>query len=143
MAKTFMQMAKAAMAEVKKVTPADVELRMRRKEDALVVDVRDAEETRATGMIPGSINISLGMLAVRADQELPEAFRDPRLQDRNQSVVTTCTYGPNGARAAKELKDMGFIDVHYLEGGVKAWKDSGHPLENPREDSVSKKYAPL
>jgi len=143
MAKTFMQMAKAAMAEVKKVTPADVELRMERKEDALVVDVRDAEETRATGMIPGSINISLGMLAVRADQELPEAFRDPRLQNRNQSVVTTCSYGPNGARAAKELKDMGFIDVHYLEGGVKAWKDAGHPLEKPREDPVSKKYGPL
>jgi rhodanese-related sulfurtransferase len=143
MAKTFMQMAKAAMAEVKKVTPADVELRMRRKENTLVVDVRDAEETQVTGMIPGSINISLGMLAVRADTELPEAFRDPRLQDHNQSVVTTCSYGPNGARAAKELKDMGFIDVHYLEGGVKAWKDAGHPLEKPREDSVSKKYGPL
>jgi rhodanese-related sulfurtransferase len=143
MAKTFMQMAKAAMAEVHKVTPADVELRMRRKEDTLVVDVRDAEETRVTGMIPGSINISLGMLAVRADRELPEAFRDPRLQDRNQSVVTTCSYGPNGARAAKELKDMGFIDVHYLEGGVKAWKDAGHPLEKPREDTISKKYAPF
>jgi ABC-type lipoprotein release transport system permease subunit len=58
MAKTFMQLAKAAMAEVQKVTPADMELRMRRKEDTLVVDVRDAEETQATGMIPGSINIS-------------------------------------------------------------------------------------
>ena len=143
MAKTFMQMAKAAMAEVQKVTPADVELRLRRKEDTLVVDVRDAEETRATGMIPGSINISLGMLAVRADQQLPEIFRDPRLQDRNQSVVTTCSYGPNGARAAKELKDMGFTDVHYLEGGVKAWKDAGHALERPSEDPISRKYTPL
>jgi rhodanese-related sulfurtransferase len=143
MAKTFMQMAKAAMAEVKKVTPADVELRLRRKENTLVVDVRDADEIRATGTIPGSIPVSLGMLAVRADQELPEEFRDPRLQDRNQSVVTTCSYGPNGARAAKELKDMGFTDVHYLEGGVKAWKDAGHPLEKYREDSEGKKYSPL
>ncbi len=143
MAKTFMQMAKAAMAEVKKVTPADLELRMKRKEDALVVDVRDADEIRVTGKIPGSINISLGMLAVRADQELPDVFRDPRLQDRNQSVVTTCSYGPNGARAAKELKDMGFIDVHYLEGGVKAWKDSGHPLEKFREDREGPTYHPL
>ncbi len=143
MAKTFMQMAKAAMAEVQRVTPADVELRMRRKEDTLVVDVRDADEIRVTGMIPGSIAVSLGMLAVRADQELPEEFRDPRLQDRNQSVVTTCSYGPNGARAAKELKDMGFIDVHYLEGGVKAWKDAGHPLEKYREDSEGNPYRPL
>ncbi len=143
MAKTFMQMARAAIAEVQKVTPADVELRMRRKEDTLVVDVRDSDEIRVTGMIPGSISISLGMLAVRADQELPEVFRDPRLQDRNQSVVTTCSYGPNGARAAKELKDMGFIDVHYLEGGVKAWKDAGHPLEKYREDSEGIKYLPL
>lgn len=143
MARTFMQMAKAAMAEVHGVTPSDVELRMRRKEDTLVVDVRDADEIRVTGMIPGSINVSLGMLAVRADRELPEEFRDARLQDRNQSVVTTCSYGPNGARAAKELKDMGFIDVHYLEGGVKAWKDAGHPLEKYREDVKAKKFRPL
>lgn len=138
-----MQMAKAAMVEVHGVTPSDVELRLERKENARVIDVRDADEIRATGTIPGSISVSLGMLAVRADQELPEEFRDPRLQDRNQSVVTTCSFGPNGARAAKELKDMGFVDVHYLEGGVRAWKNSGRPLENYREDSEGKKYRPL
>ena len=46
-------------------------------------------------------------------------------------------------QTVKELKDMEFIDVHYLEGGVKAWKDAGHPLELPREDSEGKKYSPF
>jgi rhodanese-related sulfurtransferase len=79
MAKTFMQMAREAMAEMEKVTPGDVEKRMKEKGDLLLVDVRDADEIRVTGMIPGSINVSLGMLPVRADLELPEAFRDSRL----------------------------------------------------------------
>ncbi|HTZ39437.1 MAG TPA: rhodanese-like domain-containing protein [Syntrophales bacterium] len=130
-------MAKAAMAGVKKVTPAEVELRMRRKEDVLIVDARDADEIRVTGMIPGSINVSLGMLAIRADRELPKAFRDPRLQDRNRSIVTTCSYGPNGARAAKELKDMGFIDVHYLEGGVKRMPPGSAGDQHPMRLSVA------
>jgi rhodanese-related sulfurtransferase len=57
--------------------------------------------------------------------------------------VTTCSYGPNGGRGAKTLKDMGFNDVHYLEGGVKAWKEGGHPLENLHENAMAKKYSPL
>ena len=44
MAKTFMQMAEEAMAEVEGVGPLEVQQRLEQNPDALVVDVRDAED---------------------------------------------------------------------------------------------------
>jgi len=66
---------------------------------------------------------------VRADLELPEEWRDSRLQDRSRQIITTCQAGPNGARGAKLLKDMGFTNVSYVEGGMEAWKDAGLPTQ--------------
>jgi rhodanese-related sulfurtransferase len=131
MAKTFMQMASEAMAEVQGVSP--VEAQRRRKEDpnTLMVDVRDAADTRQTGLVPGALNVSLGMLPVRADLELPEEWRHPSLQDRSRPIITACALGPNGARGAKVLKDMGFRNVCYLEGGMQAWVTAGLPTEKP------------
>lgn len=129
MAKTFMQMAAEAMAEVPGLAPAEAQMQIKEDPRTLMVDVRDAADTRTTGLVPGAMNISLGMLPVRADQELPVDWRDSRLQDRSRPIITTCALGPNGARGAKILKDMGFTKVHYLAGGMQAWKDAGLPTE--------------
>ena len=129
MAKTFMQMAGEAMAEVFGISPAEARQRMQQDRDTLLVDVRDAADISATGIAPGGVNVSLGMLQVRADQELPEELREPRLQDRSRQMITTCLGGPLGAMGAKLLKEMGFTNVSYIEGGMQAWKDAGLPTE--------------
>ena len=129
MAKTFMQMAEAAMAEVEGVSPEEIQQRLERDPEALVVDVRDAAEIPSTGLAVRGINISLGNLPVSADQELPEDWRDPRLQDRSRQVIITCQMGPNAARGAALLKEMGFTNVAYMEGGMEAWKAAGLPTE--------------
>lgn len=129
MPKTFMQMAGEAMAEVSGISPAEAQQRMQQDRDTLLIDVRDAADISATGIAPGGVNVSLGMLPVRADQELPEEWRDPRLQDRSRQIITTCVLGPNGAIGAKLLKDMGFTNVSFIEGGMQAWKDAGLPTE--------------
>ena len=125
MAKTFMQLATAAMAEVPGIKPLEAQRRIEADQNMLVVDVRDAADTRQTGLIPGALNVSLGMLPIRADLEVPEEWRDQRLQDRSRPVITTCALGPNGARGAKLLKDMGFTDTCYLDGGMQAWVAAG------------------
>jgi rhodanese-related sulfurtransferase len=130
MAKTFMQMANEAMAQVPGITAAELRRRMRGDGRLLVVDVRDEAEVRATGRIPGSIGVSLGMLPVRADRELPADWREPALQDRSRPVVTVCSLGPNSARGAALLKEMGFTDVAYLSGGIHAWSEAGLPTES-------------
>jgi rhodanese-related sulfurtransferase len=69
----------------------------------------------------------LGNLPIRADLELPEEWRDSRLQDRSRQIITTCQTGENAARGAKLLKEMGFTDVSRMEGGMEAWKAAGLP----------------
>jgi rhodanese-related sulfurtransferase len=129
MPKTFMQMAKEAMAQVPAVSPQDAHLRIKEDARTVVVDVRDASDTRETGLIPGAVNISLGMLPVRADLELPEAWRHPSLKDRSRPVIAVCALGPNAARGARDLKEMGFTNVSFLEGGMQAWVAAGLPTE--------------
>ena len=79
--------------------------------------------------MPGGVNISLGMLPVRADQELPEEWRDSRLQDRSRQLIVTCQTGGNAASGAKLFKDMGFTNVSLMDGGMEAWKAAGLPTE--------------
>lgn len=129
MAKSFMQMAEAAMAQVDGISADEVRSRSEQDDSLLVVDVRDAGDVATTGLAAGGLNISLGMLPVKADLELPEEWREARLQDRSRPVVTTCQVGPNGAIAASLLKDMGFTNVCYMEGGMEAWKAAGLPTE--------------
>ncbi len=129
MAKTFMQMAEEAMAEVEGVAPQEAQQRLDQDPGALVVDVRDAEAVPSTGLAARGLNVSLGMLPVKADQELPEEWRDSRLQDRSRQIITTCQTGENAARGGKLLKEMGFTNVSYMEGGMEAWKAAGLPTE--------------
>ena len=129
MAKTFMQMAEEAMAEVEGVAPQEAQQRLDQDPGALVVDVRDAEDIPSTGLAGRGLNISLGMLPVKADQELPEEWRDSRLQDRSRQIVVTCQTGENAARGGKLLKEMGFTNVSYMEGGMEAWNAAGLPTE--------------
>ena len=130
MGKTFMQMVDEAKAEVQPVNAQEAARRLKEDRKALIVDVRDADEVRQGGAIPGALNVSLGMLPVRADLQLPEQFRNQELQDRSRPVITTCALGLNAARGAKVLKDMGFTNVSYIEGGLKAWKEAGLPMES-------------
>ena len=127
MAKSFMQMAEAAMAEVEGVGAPEVQQRLEQDPEALVVDVRDAADIPSTGLAARGVNISLGMLPVKADQELPEEWRDARLQDRSRQVIVTCQTGENAARGAVILKEMGFTNASYMEGGMEAWKAAGLP----------------
>ena len=94
MAKTFQQMVNEAMGEVPKISPAEARRRMDQDPRTLVVDVRDAAGISATGIIPNAMNISLGTLTYKADNEVEEAWREPALRDRNRPIITTCEIGP-------------------------------------------------
>lgn len=129
MARTFYQMLAEAKAEVPGITPAEAERQREQDPRTLVVDVRDAADVKLTGLIPGAVNITYGTLTYKADQEVPEEWRDPRLQDRSRPIITTCDAGPLGALGAKLLKDMGFVRVAFIEGGVLAWQGAGLPTD--------------
>ena len=98
-------------------------------EDMVVLDVNDKEDVEQRGMVKGAVNISLGTLYYKADADVPEDFKDDRIQDRNKKVVVTCGLGLCAAIGGKLLKDMGFKDVKLLEGGVTKYQEDGYNLE--------------
>lgn len=83
---------------------------------ALIVDVREEDEW-AAGHVPGSIHVPLGEISNR-HSELP---RDARL-------VAVCRSGNRSGRATATLQRIGFTVVN-LDGGMKAWKAAGLPME--------------
>lgn len=93
---------------------------------ALVVDLRDSEEIKATGMIPGAIHVSRGLLEFRADPTHPyhvEGF------DPGRRTILHCASGGRSALGAQTLKEMGYENVAHLEGGITAWTEAGKPVD--------------
>jgi rhodanese-related sulfurtransferase len=129
MAKTFMQRVEEAQAEVPIISVEEAWRRLREDSNAVVIDVRDAADIAAGGIIPGARHVSLGTLLYKADHSLPEDWRDPVFSDKDRPIITTCEIGPMASIAAKELKDMGYTNVAILEGGTEGWKRAGLPTD--------------
>ena len=129
MAKTFKQMVAEGREAAEVVSPQDAQKRVQENPSTLVIDVREPDDIASTGAVPGSMNIPLGMLPLRADTELPESFREQKLQDRSTPIITTCGGGGQASLVAKTLKDMGFTNVAIMDGGTRGWKEAGLPTE--------------
>ena len=97
---------------------------------ALIIDVRDPSDLADTGVIPGSVNISLGSLFYKADQSMPEGVKDERLVDKEQQIFVTCALGGQASIAAGVLNDYGFANVSIIDGGIVGWKEAGLDVED-------------
>ena len=107
---------------VYKVTPKELK---GRKDECVIVDVREADELVEEGKINGAVNIPLGQLIRKA--------RHGDLNDlKGNKIVTYCSGGYRGNIAADELNKHGF-DAVTIEGGYSAWKDE----EKKNEDNSS------
>lgn len=129
MPKTFATMVAEAMAVAPAVNAHEAKKRMLQDPLTLMVDMRDASDLPATGIIPGAVNISYGALTYKADQEMPPEWRDERVQDRQRPIITTCYTGELAALGAKLLIEMGFERVSYLSGGTVGWSVAGYPTQ--------------
>tara|TARA_B100000073_G_C23329848_1_gene410282 strand:- start:160 stop:552 length:393 start_codon:yes stop_codon:yes gene_type:complete len=129
MKKTFNDFVEESREKLEIIDSKALDTLIKEKEDLVILDVNDKEEVQQRGRVKGAVNISLGTLYYKADENVPENFKDHRIQDRNKKVVVTCSLGLCAAIGGKLLKDMGFKDVALLEGGVMKWKEDGYKLE--------------
>jgi rhodanese-related sulfurtransferase len=125
--KTFMDRVADAQAEVPVISVEEARRRLEEDPDGVVIDVRDASDIRASGIIPGGRHVSLGTLLFKADHSMPEEWRDPVFANKDRPIITTCEIGPMAAIAAKELKDLGYTNVSILDGGTQGWISAGQP----------------
>jgi rhodanese-related sulfurtransferase len=95
--------------------------------DALLVDIREPGERAENGSIPGAVEAPRGMLEFWADPASPyhrEEFEPGR------RIILHCASGGRSALAAATLQDLGYDRVAHMDGGLKAWKDAGRPVQD-------------
>jgi glyoxylase-like metal-dependent hydrolase (beta-lactamase superfamily II) len=84
-----------------------------------ILDVREAD-AYAAGHIPGARHLPRGQLELRVD----EFFPDPGVR-----VLVYCEFGRISTLAAGTLQSMGFGSAIALDGGIRSWREAGHPIE--------------
>jgi glyoxylase-like metal-dependent hydrolase (beta-lactamase superfamily II)/rhodanese-related sulfurtransferase len=118
--KTVMQLLSDAGAKVPFMGLDDLKTRLdARPNDLVVLDVRE-KGAYDGGHIPGARHLPRGQIELRVN----EAFPDPTLR-----IVVACEFGKISTLAAATLRELGFMRAVALDGGMKAWREGGHPLE--------------
>lgn len=109
-------------SQVVGISTQETEKRLANGRSALLLDVREREDY-AQGYIPGAENIPRGYLELRIEG---------RANARDTAIIV---YGEEhqGEIAARDLQNMGYTDVVYLEGGTKAWSDAGMSFDRDRQ----------
>jgi rhodanese-related sulfurtransferase len=113
------------VADAKKRVPEadfrDVKVWLDNRERLFLVDVREESEW-AQGHLPGAIHLSKGIIERDVEQAFP---------DKQSRLVLYCGGGFRSALAADNLQKMGYTEVISMDGGWRAWKDAGFPIEKP------------
>ena len=123
MTKSAVEMIMAAKEQVGAVSPKDAAAEAASGK-AVLLDVREGEEWQH-GHIDGSVPAPRGLVEFFAD---PTSPRHKQALDPTRRVIVVCASGARASLAALTLKEMGYEDVAVLEGGLKAWTDSGLPI---------------
>jgi rhodanese-related sulfurtransferase len=126
--KSAAEMVAEAKGHVENLTPKQVTAEVEGGGAALI-DIREDDERVQNGAIPNAVRAPRGMLEFWADPTSPyhrEEF------DPAQRTILYCASGGRSALATDTLQKMGYGNVAHLDGGIKAWKEGGHPVEEAR-----------
>lgn len=88
-----------------------------------LIDVREDAEW-ALGAVPGATHIGRGVLERDVEKAVP---------DLETEIVVYCASGARSTLAADSLQKMGYANVYSLEGGYRAWLESGDPVARAQE----------
>lgn len=85
----------------------------------VVIDIRTAEEHAAGYIAPTDLVM---------DYYAPDFKEQLGKLDRNAKYLLYCRSGRRTGAALLTMKDLGFADIHDIEGGINAWIAAGLPV---------------
>jgi rhodanese-related sulfurtransferase len=104
-----------------RISEVNVEQARERVESgAKLIDVREDNEWQ-DGHAAGAAHMGRGVIERDIVQTYPE---------KDTELILYCGGGYRSALAADMLQKMGYSNVHSMDGGWAAWKDSGAPVES-------------
>ncbi len=115
----FLTLVEDAKRRIREVTIDDVKKYREAGLDFVLVDTREESEW-AAGHAEGAIHLGKGIIERDIEQTIP---------DPDKKIVLYCGGGYRSALAAETLEKMGYTDVFSMDGGWRAWKAAGMPVE--------------
>ena len=115
----FLKLVNDAKARVKEIDLARYQKMCDAAEPHLLVDTREESEWNA-GHVAGAVHLSKGVIERDIETKVP---------DKDTKLVLYCGGGFRSALVADNLQQMGYTNAISLDGGWRALKESGLPLE--------------
>ncbi|HVF73705.1 MAG TPA: molybdopterin-synthase adenylyltransferase MoeB [Acidimicrobiales bacterium] len=119
---TFRELLSQAKSKIREVDTATAEQTITTDPNAVVVDVREADEYEQ-GALPNAVHIPRGFLELQIEN---------KVADRDTPVVVYCAGGVRSAFAAASLQDLGYTNVVSMAGGFGKWKNEGRAWKTPQ-----------
>ena len=104
---------------IRETNVQEVKKKLDRKERFVLIDVREDSEW-AKGHLPAAIHLCKGIIERDIENTVPE---------KATPIVLYCGGGYRSALAADALRQMGYTNVVSMDGGIRAWREAGYPLE--------------
>ena len=117
----------AARREIREVTATEA-IELSKRDDVVIVDIRDPRELTREGKVPGALHAPRGMLEFWID---PESKYFKPVFGEEKTFVFFCAGGLRSALTTKTMQDMGLSPVAHIIGGFAAWRDAGGPVDKP------------
>ena len=116
----FLKLVDAARRRVKECTVAQAKAQLDRGEVVHFLDVREDHEF-AKDRAKGARHLGKGIIERDVETHIP---------NKAEAILLYCGGGYRSALAADALQQMGYTNVMSMDGGIKAWRDAGYPMEH-------------
>jgi rhodanese-related sulfurtransferase len=116
----FLKLVNTAKTRVKECTIAEAKAKLDRGEVTHFLDVREDHEF-AKDHAKGARHLSKGIIERDIETLIP---------NKDAPIILYCGGGYRSALAADALGQMGYTSVISMDGGIKAWRDAGYPMES-------------
>lgn len=115
----FLKLVGEAKRRIKECTVAEVKAKLDRGEPIHFIDVREDHEF-AKDHAKGAWHVGRGILERDIEGLIP---------DKQAPIILYCGGGYRSALSADSLGQMGYVNVLSMDGGIRAWREAGYPLE--------------
>lgn len=118
----FLEIVEEARQRVRECTVGEVKSKLDRAERFHFVDVREDNEYEQDHAA-GAIHLGKGVI---------ERDIETVLLVKEEPIILYCGGGYRSLLAADSIRQMGYTNVMSMDGGIKAWRAAGYPIEKGR-----------